>query len=309
MASDLLKVTPVLLEGAEFRDEPDEVVGGYDTILDITLTGPAPAGGLSVTFESSNTIAADHPAAVVIPEGDTTFELTVPTNVVMLDTATRIYVTQVISASWTRSVDDNTDVLKHLIELSINPKGIAWTDTATGTIEIPDPAPAGGLKLYPRTGSGIDMPNSVTIPEGSTTVDFLIDPTIPSTTSSLAYRIRLVKQVGGSYYTVEDSYIYLKPLLMTGVSLNPDTVTGGDSSTITVTMNGPAPVGGYQIDLSSTNTSVATVTGTVFIPEGDDSIDVTVNTSVVGAATSARIIAIQNLWGGRGYSARLYVNP
>jgi hypothetical protein len=311
MASDTVKIVPVLLDAAEFDGEPDEVVGGLDTTLDLTLNGPAPTGGLNVSFVSSNTNAADAPAAIVIPEGQTSFAVTVPTKAVLLDTETRITAEQVVTGSWTRTVNDLTDVLQHHIELTFDPLVISWSDTSTATVQIPDPAPAGGLTLYPRTGSGISMPNSVTIPQGSTSVDFTVTPTMGSTTSTKVYNIRLLKQIGGSYPTVEQAYIYIKPLLMTGVVMNPDTVTGGNSSTFTVTMNGPAPAGGYVIDLYSVNTAAATIQATATIPEGDSTIDVTVNTNVVGSATSSWVVATQTLpvWGTRGYGARIYVNP
>jgi hypothetical protein len=311
MGSDTIKITPVLLDSAEFQGEPDAVTGGYDAILDLTLNGPAPVGGISVTFVSSNTNAADSPAAAVIPEGETALAVTVSTKVVLLDTATRVTASQVVTGSWTRSVNDLTDVDKHDIELTIDPLVISWTDTSTGTVTIPSPAPTGGVAVFPRTGTGVSMPNSVTIPEGATSADFTITPTVGFITSTTVYRIRLLTKVGTLYPTVEDAYIYIKPLLMTGVVMSPDTVTGGDSSMITVTMNGPAPAGGYLIDLYSSNPAAATVQSTATIPEGNSTIGVTVNSLVVGASTSSWVVATQTLpvWGTRGYGARLYVNP
>src|SRR5438445_22208 len=60
------------------------------------------------------------------------------------------------------------------------------------------------------------------------------------------------------------------------LSLNPTTVTGGDSSTGTVTLSGPAPSGGAQVALSSSDTSVATVPSSVTVAAGATSATFTV---------------------------------
>src|SRR5437016_5512924 len=58
---------------------------------------------------------------------------------------------------------------------------------------------------------------------------------------------------------------------LSSLALNPTTVTGGNSSTGTVTLGGPAPAGGAQIALSSSNTGVASVPSSVAIPAGTTS--------------------------------------
>ncbi len=76
-----------------------------------------------------------------------------------------------------------------------------------------------------------------------------------------------------------------------GLSLNPTSVAGGQSSQGTVTISGPAPAGGFSVGLSSSNTSVASVPSSVTVPEGSVSRTFTINTSSVGATTNATITA------------------
>jgi hypothetical protein len=63
-----------------FRLSRTTVVGGSTTVVNgtVTLNGPAPTGGTSITITSSNSSAASAPATVVVPEGATTgtFRLT-----------------------------------------------------------------------------------------------------------------------------------------------------------------------------------------------------------------------------------------
>src|SRR6266849_5884245 len=56
-------------------------------------------------------------------------------------------------------------------------------------------------------------------------------------------------------------------LSVTSLGLNPSSVTGGQRSTGTVTLNGPAPSGGAAVALSSGN-AAAQVPGAVNIPAG-----------------------------------------
>jgi hypothetical protein len=309
--SDTVAVTPVLLDIAEFQGDPDEVTGGLIATLDLTLNGPAPAGGLEMSFESTNLFGAPHPDPVTIPAGDTTISVPVLTIVQLYDSEVRIIASHSVAGVWTRAQSDKTALLPHEIELVLSPDGIVSTGTTTGEITLGSPAPAGGMKLYPRTGTGISMPEFVIVPEGSTTASFVVTPTLGLVTSTKVYRIRLVKKVGLIHATVCDDYLYLKPLLIMSVNLTPSTVTGGNTSVFRVSMNGPAPAGGYVVDLTSGNPAVATVPATATVPAGADYVDTTVTTFAVGGPTFARIYGQQTIpgWSARGYSQRLYVNP
>ena len=55
---------------------------------------------------------------------------------------------------------------------------------------------------------------------------------------------------------------------MSSVSLNPTSVTGGASSTGTVTLSSAAPAGGAVVTLGSSNTAAATVPGSVTVAAG-----------------------------------------
>jgi hypothetical protein len=82
---------------------------------------------------------------------------------------------------------------------------------------------------------------------------------------------------------------------LTSLTLNPTGVVGGlGSSTGTVTLSAPAPAGGAQVLLSSSNTGAATVPSTVIVPAGATSATFTVRTSGVLIATSSTISASYN---------------
>src|SRR6266704_1064640 len=68
------------------------------------------------------------------------------------------------------------------------------------------------------------------------------------------------------------------------VTLNPTGVTGGSSSTGTVTLSGPAPNYGASVNLSS-NASAATVPASVTVADGASSANFTVSTTAGSAST------------------------
>jgi hypothetical protein len=93
---------------------------------------------------------------------------------------------------------------------------------------------------------------------------------------------------------------------LSSISLNPPSVTGGNSSTGTVTLDDAAPTGGAQVTLSSNNTTAARVPSSVTVAAGATSATFTVSTSAVAASTTVTISAA---YSGVTKSASLTVTP
>ncbi len=93
---------------------------------------------------------------------------------------------------------------------------------------------------------------------------------------------------------------------LSSLSLNPTSVTGGNSSTGTATLSGPAPAGGAQVTLSSNNTTAAAVPSSVTVAAGAISATFTVSTSSVAASDTVTISAV---YAGATKSASLTVTP
>jgi len=89
------------------------------------------------------------------------------------------------------------------------------------------------------------------------------------------------------------------------VTLNPTGVTGGSSSTGTVTLSGPAPNYGASVNLSS-NASAATVPASVTVADGASSANFTVSTTAGSASTPVTITAS---YAGASKTASLTVVP
>ncbi len=76
-----------------------------------------------------------------------------------------------------------------------------------------------------------------------------------------------------------------------GISLGAASVTGGASGTATITLSGPAPAGGVQVNLTSSNPAVLQVPPSVTIPAGQSSSTVTFSTTSTGAAATVTVKA------------------
>jgi hypothetical protein len=92
---------------------------------------------------------------------------------------------------------------------------------------------------------------------------------------------------------------------LSSIGLNPTSVTGGSSSTGTVTLSGAAPSGGAVVYLTSSATA-ATVAASVTVAAGASSATFTVTT---GAVTSATPVTISASYAGVTKTASLTVNP
>ena len=73
---------------------PTSVVGGVQTSTGtVTLTGPAPAGGVQILLSSGNPAAVTLPSSVTIPAGATSATFTVNTSIVLVSTSVHITAT------------------------------------------------------------------------------------------------------------------------------------------------------------------------------------------------------------------------
>jgi len=180
-----------------------------------------------------------------------------------------------------------------LTSLALNPTSvIGGAQSSTGTVALSGPAPEGGVQV---TLSSSDtevatVPSSVTVPAGATSATF----TVTTSTVATSTTVTISASDGG---VPESASLTVTPQPPTPslLKLNPTSVIGGvQSSTGTVTLSGPAPAGGAQVALSSSNTAVATVSSSVTVPAGATSATFTVNTSVVLISTTVNISASCN---------------
>jgi hypothetical protein len=180
-----------------------------------------------------------------------------------------------------------------LSSLTLNPTSVTGGNSSTGTVTLSGAAPAGGAQvtLSSSNTTAARVPSSVTVAAGATSASF--------TVSTSAVAASTTVTISGTYSGATRSASLTvtpappPPPTVSSLTLDPANVFGGQSSTGTVTLTGPAPAGGAQVLLSGDN-GAARVPSSVIVPAGATSATFTVNTSFVLISTSATISASYN---------------
>jgi hypothetical protein len=273
------------------------VTGGTSTVGTVTLSGPAPAGGIAVTLSSSNTAAATVPSSITVAAGQTSATFQVTTTPIAQTTQVVITATQAgVSRPQTLTVETPLPT-----GVGLNPATVTGGSNSTATVTLSGPAPAGGLAvtLSSSNTAAATVPSSTTVAAGQTSATFQVGTTpVPQTTQVVISAAR----AGVS----QPQTLTVETPLPTGVGLNPATVTGGLNSTATVTLSGPAPAGGIAVTLSSDRTAVATVPPAVTVAAGQTSATFQVATNPVTQTTQVVISAAR---AGVSQPQTLTVNP
>jgi hypothetical protein len=158
---------------------PNTVLSEMPATGTVTLTAPAPAGGLAVSLWTTGAIAYV-PQTVSIPAGATTATFTITTNyttTTQQDTITAFY------NGDTKTAGITVTPPLGLASVSVAPASIVNQKTGTGTVSLSAPAPAGGTVVYLwTTGAIAYVPQSVTVPAGATSATFTVTTNYTTTT-------------------------------------------------------------------------------------------------------------------------------
>jgi hypothetical protein len=156
---------------------PPTVIAGTQSQGIITLSGPAPAGGLVVSLTSSATNLATVPPTVTIPAGSTS--TTFPIQTIPAQTGPVIITANLAGVSQTTQLN-----LVRLVSVAVNPNNIGPGQSTTGTLTLSGPVPTGAVVNIATTNPTlVKVPQTVTIPANTPTVTF------PVQTSQIAGEI------------------------------------------------------------------------------------------------------------------------
>jgi len=279
---------------------PTSVLGGTSSQGGVAITGLAPPAGFVVALSSDSTAyGVTVPSTVTIPSGQNVAYFNIATTVLAANhTATIGASLNGSSKTASLSVIGPT-----LVSLSLNPTTIVAGNVSAGTVTISGPAPSGGISVsltgYPANSS-VSVPASVFIAAGQTTGIFTISTQPVASTVSEPIYAYLYGAFVSATLTVQPG-----PPTLQNVVLASTTVSGGNSTTVTVNLSGPAPSGGVYIALTASDPSVSVI-NEVFIPAGQTSVSATVSTSVV---SQALYVTITGAVYGTTQSTYLTVNP
>ena len=179
---------------------PTVVVGGTSSQGTVTLSGPAPTGGATVTLTSSNTAAAQVPASVVVAAAASTATFTITTSAVSSSTSSTI------SASYNGSTQTAS--------LGVTAQTVSWLNSSWQYRSAVTIANAGGTaltgyQLNVVLGSGFDFTKAqsnggdirFTASDGVTLLPYWIESwNAGSSSASLWVKVPSIPAAGATVY-------------------------------------------------------------------------------------------------------------
>jgi hypothetical protein len=155
-----------------------DVIGGNSGRAGVALVIPAPAGGGVVSLTTDNPSIIHVPSTVTIPGGNSATSFAIGTSrVTGLPTGGNVFAT---AGGVTKSIfvnvsaDPNAPPL--LQSMTISPASVPGGTSATGTVFLSSPAPAGGISVTLATSnpSIATVPGIVNVPGGQTSASFTV---------------------------------------------------------------------------------------------------------------------------------------
>jgi uncharacterized protein (TIGR03437 family) len=270
------------------------ILGGASLTGTLSLSGQVGLGGAIVQLASSNDVV-QAPSTVNLSFGDSSASFSVTTaNVTSQQSAT-------ITATFANSTASVTLLVNPALALTLSQAAVTGGNPVTGTVSLAA-APSTNATVNLKSSDPLfaATPLSVIVPAGRASASF----TIPTTNVISSRTIVITASYGAAS---ESAALTINPAglpTLVSLTLSPAIVQGGNNSTGTVTLTGPAPSGGLLVDLLSGNPFVARVSPFVMVPAGQNSATFTIATTSVSSTQTVTITASA---GGVSQSATLTV--
>jgi PKD repeat protein len=139
----------------------------------VTISAPAPAGGVLVTLANNNPSAATIPASVTVPTGSTVKTFNVVTKSVSTRQLAKITAT-LGAVNLSKTLTVNPIFLKDFV---LNPNPVRGPQYVSAVLTLDCPAPAGGLTVsLSSSNPAVASPtvNSIVIPKGKANIAFKV---------------------------------------------------------------------------------------------------------------------------------------
>jgi len=239
---------------------PSTIPGGGAAVGTLTLTGSAGPSGVTVTLSSNKTSVATVPASKLIAAGQATATFPVTgTSLPAGGIAT-------ITATWggvskTANVTLQPSASLQAVDLAVS--SIRGGQTVAGTVTLSASAPSGGVdvSLTSSDTAAATVPASVAVSQGQTTAGFTL-------TTAAVGSPKSVTITGICSGVSKTAPLTVEPAILTGLTISPETIPGGTTTTGTLTLDGPAGPSGATVTLESSDTNVATVPPSTVIGAG-----------------------------------------
>jgi hypothetical protein len=273
---------------------PNTVVGGNNATGVITLSAPAPAGGVDVTLVTSDASTILFPGGdtVNVPEGQIFANFVIQTKGVDIQTNFTVSA----SALTVGRTQTLTLLPASLSSVSFVPGRVAGGTPSTGTVRLDGlPGPSGFFVNLSINGnpSGYSLvPTQLNFTPNDRLLTFTVNtaPELVNTSKIITAN----RPAQGTYTNqTKTGTLFVDANFLTNLVLNPTTVLSGQSSTGTITISNTAQAGGVVVNLSSSNPNIATVPASVTVPAGSTNATFQVTTLATATDSVVQISAIR----------------
>ncbi len=267
--------------------QPATVVGGQTATGTVTLATPAPATGIIVHLSTTHSDVVHIPATVVVQPSQLSATFLITTSSVSCATDAIITATSAgpsESAPFTVYPEPEPP-----IAVIFTPSSVTGGTPSKGKVVLEHPAPCGGeiIELHSEDPA-VQVPPEIVVPGFASSATFAAQttPVGKDTSAQVVAADQLPTDPKAA------GVVNVKAPVITDLVLIPSSVVGGNGSTGTVTISGPAPAGGLVIMLTAAK-SDANVTfpdgATVTVPQGMDMAKFKVMTGAVKTDVKVKI--------------------
>jgi hypothetical protein len=248
---------------------------------DVELSRPAPAGGVDILVSLSNAEIVTAPTLVHVGEGERRATFVVQTAAVPEDAAVTVTVTLgPSSASASLSIASLAPV-----SLLLGPARICGGGTSAATLVLNGLAPDSGLVVQVQsTSAAAHVPATFVVPKGQSrgTAAIATDAVIAASTADISMT------ANGRLLSAR---LTLLPAALLGICTSAYEVAQGQSLTITLYLTGDAPVGGFDVTLTTSLPGSLSLPSTVRVPAGARKTSISASPHAVASRISATITA------------------
>jgi RHS repeat-associated protein len=222
----------------------------------VTLGGPAPAGGATVSLRSSDARVAV-PSSVVITAGNTTAVF----GITQSGTPPAGPVTIEATYGFTHTAALQIPVSPALVALSLDATSVAGGAVVHGTATLDAPAPAGGARVaLSSNAAAASVPSEVTMSEGASQKSFDIQ--------TASVQAAVTATLTASYGNSVSTQLEVRPVSLASLVITPSTIISGRNANGVVTLGAPAPPGGATVTLTSSAPSSVIVPASIVVSAG-----------------------------------------
>ncbi len=264
------------------------VVPGDVVQAQVSLVGAAPAGGVSISFLSTDATLVATPASLTIPEGESNAVFTVITGgaTLTVPASLKIYASD---GTVSRFAPLTLTPVVKLASLVANP--VEGGFATYGSVSLNIPGQIGGATVLLTSGntSLVAVPASVFLYQGYTAMSFSVN-TAPVTVSTI---VPVTATFNGT--TVSGSLTLSPAPVVSLANLSAPETVGGQTVWVSVSLNNfPRAAAGAVITLTSGDTGTLQVPATVTVPYGTYSVTVPATSVIVNGRKGVSLKATYN---------------